>query len=93
MPAKPHKLGFKMLSRSGIYGFLHDYKIYEGKIPNTKVSECGVSGDVVSNLTKTLSRHKNHKIFADNLFTDIPLVQTLLAQLEPPFPAPPCPPL
>ena len=79
MPAKPHKLGFKMLSRSGIYGFLHDYKIYGGKIPNTKVSECGVSGDVVSNLTKTLSKHKNYKIFADNLFTDIPLVQTLLA--------------
>ena len=60
MPAKPHKWGFKMWGRSGISGFLHDFKIYEGKIPNTKVSECGVSGDVVLNLTKTLSKHKNY---------------------------------
>ena len=30
------------------------------------------------NLTKTLSKHKNYKIFADNFFTGIPLVQTLL---------------
>ena len=56
-----------MWGHSGISGFLHDFKIYEGKIPNTKVSECGVSGDVVLNLTKT-SKHKNYKIFADNFF-------------------------
>ena len=79
MLAKPHKLGFKMWSRSGSYGFLHDDKIYEGKIPNTKVSECSVSRDVVWNLTRTLSKHNNYKIFPDNLFTDISLVQTLLA--------------
>ena len=78
MPAKPHKLGFKMWGRSGISGFLHDFKIYESKIPNTKVSECGVSGDIVLNLTKILPKHKNYKIFADNFFTGIPLVQTLL---------------
>ena len=69
---------FKMWGHSGISGFLHDFKIYEGKIPNTKVSECGVSGDVVLHLTKTLSKHKNYKIFANNFFTGIPLVQTLL---------------
>ena len=44
VPAKPHKRGFKMWGHSGLSGFLHDFKIYEGKIPNTKVSECGVSG-------------------------------------------------
>ena len=37
MPAKPHKWGFKIWGRSGISGFLHGFKIYEGKIPNTKV--------------------------------------------------------
>ena len=74
MPAKSYSgiSGF----RSGISGFLHDFKIYESKIP--KVSECGVSGDIVLNLTKTLPKHKNYKIFADNFFTGIPLVQTLL---------------
>ena len=37
MLAKPHKWGYKMWGRSGISGFLHDFKIYEGKIPKTKV--------------------------------------------------------
>ena len=77
IPAKPHKWDFKMWGRSGVSGFHHDFKIDEGKIPNTKVSECGVSGDVVLNLTN-ITEAQNYKIFADNIFTGIPLVQTLL---------------
>ena len=43
-----------------------------------KISECGVSGDIVLKLTKTLPKNAGFKIFADNYFTSVPLVEKLL---------------
>ncbi|XP_014672682.1 PREDICTED: piggyBac transposable element-derived protein 3-like [Priapulus caudatus] len=78
MPGKPHKWGFKLWGRCGITGFLYDFDIYQGKNPNgEKPSECGMGGDVVLKLVSSLPQNKNYKIFADNFFTGLPLIDRL----------------
>ena len=78
MPAKPHKWGFKLWGRSGVSRFFYDFSVYEEKANGQEISECGVSGDIVLNLTKTLPKNAGFKIFADNYFTSLPLVAKLL---------------
>ncbi|XP_065820319.1 piggyBac transposable element-derived protein 3-like [Labrus bergylta] len=78
MPAKPHKWGFKMWGRAGQSGFLYDFDICQGaENPDREKSEVGVTGEVVLKMTSTLPAGKNHKVFAGNYFTSVPLVQHL----------------
>ncbi|XP_049460947.1 piggyBac transposable element-derived protein 3-like [Epinephelus fuscoguttatus] len=78
MPAKPHKWGFKMWGRAGQSGFLYDFDVCQGAAdPDKERSEVGVSGDVVLKSTSTLPAGKNHKVFADNYFTSLPLLEHL----------------
>uniref|UniRef100_A0A3Q3E559 PiggyBac transposable element-derived protein domain-containing protein n=1 Tax=Labrus bergylta TaxID=56723 RepID=A0A3Q3E559_9LABR len=78
MPAKPHKWGFKMWGRAGQSGFLYDFDICQGaENPDREKSEVGVTGEAVLKMTSTLPAGKNHKVFADNYFTSVPLVQHL----------------
>ena len=78
MRAKPHKWGFKIWGRSGVSEFLYDFSVYEGRAQRQEISECGVSGDIVLKLTKTLPKNAGFIIFADNYFTSAPLVEKLL---------------
>ena len=78
MPATAHKWRFKRWGRSGVSRFLYDFSVYEGKAQGQEISECGVSGDIVLKLTKTLSKNSGFKIFDDNQFTSVPLVAKLL---------------
>ena len=78
MPAKPHKWGFKLWRRSGVSGFLYGFSVYEGKVQGQEIPECGVSGDIVLKLIKTLPKNAGFKIFAHNYFTSVPLVAKLL---------------
>ena len=78
MPAKPHKWGFKLWGRSGVSAFLYDFSVYEGKAQEQEISQCGVGGDIVLKLTKTLPKNAGFEIFADNYFTSVPLVAKLL---------------
>lgn len=78
MPAKPHKWGFKMWGRAGQSGFLYDFDVCQGaEHQDREKSEVGVTGEVVLKMTSTLPAGKNHKVFADNYFTSVPLVQHL----------------
>uniref|UniRef100_A0A8P4FX73 PiggyBac transposable element-derived protein domain-containing protein n=1 Tax=Dicentrarchus labrax TaxID=13489 RepID=A0A8P4FX73_DICLA len=78
MPAKPHKWGFKMWGRAGQSGFLYDFDICQGaENPDQVKSDVGATGHVVLKLTSTLPAGKNHKVFADNYFTSVPLVEHL----------------
>ncbi|CAL9686005.1 unnamed protein product [Knipowitschia caucasica] len=78
MPGKPHKWGFKMWGRAGQSGYLYDFDVCQGAVDPHKVkSDVGASGDVVLKMTSTLPAGKNHKVFADNYFTSVPLVEHL----------------
>ena len=57
---------------------MYDFSVYEGKAQRQEISECGVSGDIVLKLTKTLPKNAGFKISAENYFTRVPLVEKLL---------------
>ena len=78
MPKKPHKWGFKLWGRSGSTGFLYDFDVYQGGASET--SELGMSCGVVLKMTDTLPSGMNHKVYADNFFTSVPLVEKLKQQ-------------
>ena len=77
MPGKPKKWGFKMWGRAGVSGFLYDFDLHTGAADKSLVSELGVTGDLVMQLASTLPSEENHKLFADNYFTSIPVVEEL----------------
>uniref|UniRef100_A0A667Z5P7 PiggyBac transposable element-derived protein domain-containing protein n=1 Tax=Myripristis murdjan TaxID=586833 RepID=A0A667Z5P7_9TELE len=78
MPAKPHKWGFKMWGRTGQSGFLYDFDVCQGAENLDKEKpDVGATGDIILKLTSTLPAGKNHKVFADNYFTSVPLVEHL----------------
>lgn len=73
--SKPHPWGFKIWGRAGMDGFLYDFDVYQGG-DGTR-SELGQGADVVLSLTSTLEKNCNYKIYADNLFTSLPLISKL----------------
>ena len=72
---KPHPWGFKIWSRAGVDGILYDIDVYQGG--SGKRSGFGQGTDVVLKLTCTLPSGKNYKVFAENLFTSVPLLKKL----------------
>lgn len=57
---------------------LYDFDVYQGaNAGKRKDSELGLAANVVMKLCSTLPEQKNHKVFADNFFTGIPLLQKL----------------
>ena len=80
MPAKPRKWGFKMWGRAGVSGYLYDFDLHTGAADKSLVSELGVTGDLVMQLASTLPSGVNHKLFADNYFTSLPVVEELQAR-------------
>lgn len=73
--SKPHPWGFKIWGRAGVTGLLHDFEVYQGG-DGTR-TELGQGADVVLRLTSTLEEHGRYKIFADNLFTSLPLISKM----------------
>lgn len=74
---KPHKWGYKVLTRAGASGVLYDFRIYEGA--STKVTDygLGISGDIILELSETLPKHQQFKLYFDNWFSSIDLVSEL----------------
>ena len=73
---KPHKWGFKVFTRAGSTGIMHDFEIYVGK-GTCEETGLGFSGDIVVALTENLPEHQNFKICFDNWFSSLQLVRTL----------------
>ncbi|GBP87505.1 hypothetical protein EVAR_57312_1 [Eumeta japonica] len=81
-PAKPHKWGFKNQVLSGVSGFSYDFDIFAGEQSDSFPSDApnlGVSSNVVTRLTSTVSKHQNYKICFDNWFNS-PNLQVYLLQ-------------
>lgn len=56
-----------------------DFDVYQGSNNGIRAkSELGLSGDVVMKLASTLPEGQNYKIYADNYFTSVPLIEKLL---------------
>lgn len=78
LPNKPNKWGFKLWGRSGYSGFLYDFDVYQGKeTKSSRTSTYGVGASVVINMTSSLPSGHNFKVFADNFFTSLPLLDVL----------------
>ncbi|XP_067939722.1 piggyBac transposable element-derived protein 2-like [Watersipora subatra] len=72
--SKPLPWAFKVWGRAGTSGMLFD--IYQGG-DGTR-SHLDQGGDVVMKLVLTLEKNSTYKIYADNLFTSVPLLEKLL---------------
>ncbi|KAK2718985.1 hypothetical protein QYM36_006112 [Artemia franciscana] len=78
-PKKPHKWGYKFISRAGESGFAYDFEMYTGK-GLVDVSDLGVGADFVLRLARGIPKHKNYKLFFDNWSSSLDLAQTLSDQ-------------
>jgi hypothetical protein len=59
-----------------VYGYIYKFDIYTGKNAGTSAAkkEFGLGGSVVKDLSSHLEG-KKHKIFFDNYFASIPLME------------------
>lgn len=79
MRGKPHPWGFKIWACTGISGILCDFEVHQGRPKQgaNAPSDLGVAADVVIKLSVTLPDLQHYKVFADNYFTSVPLVEKL----------------
>lgn len=74
MPLKPIKRGYKIWIRADQSAFVAQFQIYTGK---SEGGEEGLGPRVVKDLTRTLVG-KYHRVFFDNFFTSVALLNDLL---------------
>ncbi|XP_064614532.1 piggyBac transposable element-derived protein 2-like [Liolophura sinensis] len=74
---KPRKWGFKLWARAGSDGILHDFDVYQGKRDTDNSNRVGMGGNVVLEMTRKLPTDANFRIYADNLFSGLALVNEL----------------
>ncbi|GBM13999.1 PiggyBac transposable element-derived protein 1, partial [Araneus ventricosus] len=80
MPKKPHKWGFKFFALCGVSGFAYDFELYSGQengvIRPPNEPDLGSASNVVR-LSRLIPRNHNHKLFFDNYFNSLPLLEFL----------------
>ena len=76
MKKKPHNWGFKVLARAGTSGIIYDFELHTVKSMQLP-GEFGVSGNVVLRLIQNLNAASNFKVFFDNWFSSVGLVECL----------------
>lgn len=82
LPLKPHKWGYKLFVLSGVSGFCYKFEIYTGteNDSNRRLSnepDLGSSSNVVVRLAREIPRNCFHKLFFDNYYTSIPIINFL----------------
>lgn len=77
LPNKPSKCGLKLWGRSEISGYIYDFGIYQGKVKDTWGLKYTWCGGVCCNMSSALLSDHNLKVFAENYFTTIPLLDDL----------------
>ncbi|KAL3224703.1 hypothetical protein MRX96_049448 [Rhipicephalus microplus] len=66
----------QVFTRAGVSGIMHDFIIYECK-GTARDNRFGISADIVIDLVKDFPENRNHKLFFDNWFSSLPLVDEL----------------
>lgn len=77
LPNKNHKWGFKLFVMCCLQGFAPQFEIYSGKMTHERLPaepELGVVSDTVVRLTRGVPRNRNHIIYFDNYYTNLPLL-------------------
>ena len=78
LPNKPNKWGIKVWARCGVSGILYDFEVYTGKTTKAQAKpELLMGGNVVSRLMQSLPKNVNHKVFFDNFFSSIAIMNYL----------------
>ena len=78
LPKKPHKWGYKVISRAGQSGIIYDFEIYSGQNSSIVPQHgLGVASSYVMRLSEGIPTGKNYKSFYDNWFSSIPLAKKL----------------
>lgn len=78
-PKKPHKWGYKLNVLSGLSGFAYNTEIESGKenIVRAEEPDLGASSNVVVRLSRMIPRRQNYKVYFDNYFTSLHLLEYL----------------
>lgn len=79
LPDKPHKWGYKLFVMSGVSGFAHKFEVYSGQenIVADDEPDLGASANVVVRLSRSVPSNENYRIFFDNYYTSLPLIEYL----------------
>ena len=81
-PMKPIKRGYKVWSMADMDGYLYKFEIYQGKNQEQNTEDApkyfGLGDKVVYKMTKNLAE-KYHKVYVDNFFTSVPLMEYLFS--------------
>lgn len=81
IPKKPKPWGFKVWVRAGAStSYMYQFELYQGATGGRgRVGELGMAAEVVLRLCENI-KGKNHKVFFDNFFCSIPLLEKLKSQ-------------
>ncbi|KAI8432777.1 hypothetical protein MSG28_013736 [Choristoneura fumiferana] len=81
-PNKPHKWGYKIYVLSGVSGFAYKTEVETGteNIVNQGEPDLGASSNVVMRLSRMIPRHENFRLYFDNYFTSLLLLEYLAKQ-------------
>lgn len=79
IPPKKQPWGLKVWVRVGTSGYMYRFEVYQGLAGRGQVSPLGMAADVVMRLCDDI-RQRNRKVFFDNFFPTIPLIQALQQQ-------------
>ncbi|CAK1594464.1 unnamed protein product [Parnassius mnemosyne] len=78
-PKKPHKWGYKIYVLSGVSGFAYKIEPETGSenvvLPNEP--DLGASSNVIVRLSREIPRNQNYRLYFDNYFTSLPLLEYL----------------
>jgi hypothetical protein len=76
IPSKPHPWGLKLWARAGSSGIVYQFEVYQGSgtFSGSVDPSLGTGGSVVYKLCADVPRKRGYKIFADNFFSSINLV-------------------
>ncbi|KAK3880920.1 hypothetical protein Pcinc_014570 [Petrolisthes cinctipes] len=83
IPMKPHNCGYKIFVLADDKGMVYDFIPYTGKIEpvnNPNVPDLNPSSNSVLHLAESIPPFKNHKLYFDNWFTSLPLLDHLASR-------------
>ncbi|XP_050059682.1 piggyBac transposable element-derived protein 3-like [Aphis gossypii] len=80
LPLKPHKWGYKFFVLCSSKGYAYNFELYTGqenfeKFRLNTEPDLMASANVVVRLSRIIPENKNHRLYFDNYYTTIPLVQ------------------
>lgn len=79
LPDKPHKWGFKLFVICGVSGYGYKFEVYSGQenICADGETELVASSNVVVRLAREIPINQNYRLFFDNYYTSLPLIEFL----------------